>query len=89
MTTSSTTTTSSSVSLPNINYVIASLSTNSSSSSLEDRLKSMKDLTELIKAGNRPECKWNENFKNILFCLFNHLDTTSNENNNNNNDQVS
>jgi CLIP-associating protein 1/2 len=40
----------------------------------------MKDLTELIKAGNRPECKWNENFKNILFCLFNHLDTSSNEN---------
>ncbi len=36
----------------------------------------MRELTELIKTGNRPECKWNENFKTVLFCLFNHLDAT-------------
>lgn len=78
--TSSSTTTSSITNLPNIAFIIASLSSNSSSISLSERLGSMKDLTELIKAGNRPECKWNENFKNILFCLFNHLDTSSNEN---------
>ena len=80
MTTSSTTTTSS-VNLPNINYVIASLSSQTSSISTGEKLKSMKELTELIKAGNRPECKWNENFKSILFCLFNHMDLTSTENN--------
>lgn len=78
--TSSSTTTSSITNLPNIGCIISSLSCNSSSISLNERLGSMKDLTELIKAGNRPECKWNENFKNILFCLFNHLDTSSNEN---------
>ena len=72
MTSSSTTTTSSTANLPGISYVIQSLSSNTIS--VEERLKSMKDLTELIKAGNRPEYKWNENFKNILFCLFNHLD---------------
>jgi CLIP-associating protein 1/2 len=43
----------------------------------------MKDLTDLIKAGNRPDCKWNENFKNVLFCLFNHLDLTLNNTNEN------
>lgn len=81
MTSSSTTTTSSTANLPSIAFVIQSLSSNSNSISANERLKSMKDLTELIKAGNRPECKWNENFKNILFCLFNHLDWASaNEN---------
>jgi CLIP-associating protein 1/2 len=81
MTSSSTTTTSSIANLPTISSVIATLSNNSSTMSTNEKLKSMRDLTELIKAGNRPECKWNENFKNILFCLFNHLDTSSSENN--------
>jgi CLIP-associating protein 1/2 len=79
--TSTTTTTSSSAHththLPNISHVIQALSSNSQTITLQERVKSMRDLTELIKAGNRPECKWNENFKNILFCLFNHMDWTS------------
>jgi hypothetical protein len=75
MTTSSTTTTSSNANLPNINYIMGSLSSGGNAGTVSERLKAMKDLTELIKAGNRPECKWNENFKTILFCLFNHLDT--------------
>ena len=80
MTSSSTTTTSSTTTanLPSIAFVIQTLSANANTITPSERLKSMKDLTELIKAGNRPECKWNENFKNILFCLFNHLDLTSN-----------
>lgn len=80
MTSSSTTTTSSASTLPNINQLISSLSTNNGTSiSNTERLKCLRDLTELIKTGNRPECKWNENFKNILFCLFNHLDYSANE----------
>ncbi len=80
MTSSSTTTTSSSTNLPNIGFLIASLSGNNTNvSTLNERLKHLKDLTELIKAGNRPECKWSENFKNILFCLFNNLDYSVND----------
>ncbi len=80
MTSSSTTTTSSTAALPNINFLISSLSNNGAQPiTSNERLKLLRDLTELIKAGNRPECKWNENFKNILFCLFNHLDYSANE----------
>lgn len=88
--TSSSTTTSSITNLPNIQCIIQSLSCNSNSISLNERLGAMKDLTELIKAGNRPECKWNENFKNILFCLFKYLDTSSSNENSNviNNNQA-
>ena len=57
------------------------LSPNSSNLSISEKLKSMIDLTELIKAGNRPECKWNENFKNVLFFLFHHLDSASSSEN--------
>ncbi len=82
MTSSSTTTTSSTATLPNINFLISSLSNNGAQPiTNSERLKFLRDLTELIKAGNRPECKWNENFKNILFCLFNHLDYSANESN--------
>lgn len=92
--TSITTNTSSSTSnLPNINQIISVLSSDIKSNTLGEHLRSMKDLTELIKAGNRPECKWNENFKNILLCLFNHLDATSlsttSENSNTNNNSNS
>lgn len=68
-----------SANLPSISQIIAVLSASpiGASTSPGERLKAMKDLTELIKAGNRPECKWNENFKNILLCLFNHLDATT------------
>lgn len=78
----SSSTTSSHAVLPNINQLISALSNNSENSiSNVERLKYLRDLTELIKTGNRPECKWNENFKNILFCLFNHLDYSANESN--------
>ena len=79
MTSSSTTTTSSTANLPNINFLISSLSNSVNTISTNERLKHLKDLTNLIKAGNRPECKWNENFKNILFCLFNNLDYSVND----------
>lgn len=82
MTSSSTTTTSSTSVLPNINFLITSLSNNCGNSITNiERIKHLKDLTDLIKTGNRPECKWNENFKNILFCLFNHLDYSTNDSN--------
>jgi len=81
MTSSSTTTTSSTTNLPSMSYVIQSLAIDTNTITISERLKSMKDLTDLIKAGNRPESKWNENFKEILLCLFNHLDwKSSNEN---------
>lgn len=92
MTTSSAS--SSTTNLPSIAYIINTLYSDSSNGSdvtlngnggtpnLMDKIKAMKDLTELIKAGNRPECKWNENFQKILHCLFRNLDAppTSNEN---------
>lgn len=59
--------------LPSIDEIIHELK-NEAANSYNQRLKAMKDLTDLIKTGNRPECKWNENFKNVLLCLFNHLD---------------
>lgn len=63
--------------LPSIDEIISELK-NEAASSYNQRLKAMRDLTELIKTGNRPECKWNENFKNVLLCLFNHLDAADN-----------
>ena len=74
MTTSSTTSNSTALPLPNLNGIVAVLSNNALPLSSADKYRAMKELTELIKAGNRPECKWNENFKTVLFCLFNHLD---------------
>lgn len=86
MTTSSTAS-SSTANLPSISYIINTLNSDSNGNdagiaNLGDKLKAMKDLTDLIKAGNRPECKWNENFQKILHCLFKNLDIvpTSNEN---------
>lgn len=91
MTTSSAS--SSTTNLPSIAYIINTLYSDSNGSdvtlngnggtpNLMDKIKAIKDLTELIKAGNRPECKWNENFQKILHCLFKNLDAppTSNEN---------
>ena len=92
MTTSSAS--SSTTNLPSIAYIINTLYSDSSNGSdvtlngnggtpnIMDKIKAIKDLTELIKAGNRPECKWNENFQKILHCLFRNLDAppTSNEN---------
>lgn len=85
MTTSSTAS-SSTANLPSISYIINILNADAStdaSVSIADKLKVMKDLTDLIKAVlNRPECKWNENFQKILHCLMKHLDAapTTNEN---------
>lgn len=93
MTTSSAS--SSTANLPSIAYIINILYSESNggettknanggcaAANLIDKIKAMKDLTELIKAGNRPECKWNENFQKILHCLFKNLDATPNSNEN-------
>ena len=51
-------------------------------STTSEKLKAMKDLTELIKAGNRPESNWDENFKNVLLYLFQYLEHMSSSNEN-------
>lgn len=68
----SSTASSSTAHLPSITYIINTL--NSEEANILEKLKVMKDLTDLIKAGNRPECKWTENFQKILHCLFKNLD---------------
>jgi hypothetical protein len=50
------------------------LKNNSPTVSTDEKCRAMRELTEIIKTGNRPESKWNENFKTVLFCIFNHLD---------------
>lgn len=89
MTTSSAS--SSTANLPSISYIINILysdsnggggEVNGGAANLTEKIKAMKDLTELIKTGNRPECKWNENFQKILHCLFRNLNASHNSNEN-------
>ncbi|CAF0708573.1 unnamed protein product [Brachionus calyciflorus] len=69
--------------LPSLSHIISILSLHQANPpSTSEKLKAMKDLTDLIKSGNRPECKWEENFKCVLVNLFNYFEqfSMSNEN---------
>lgn len=77
----SSTTSHSTINLPDMTSILAKLDSNTSSASGAEKIRAMKELTELIRTGNRPEYKWSENFNKVLVCLLNYLDTTvGNEN---------
>ena len=58
-----------------LNQILASAASSSSSSTASSVLVALKDLTELIKAGNSHATRMDENFKRVLHFLFDHLDT--------------